>query len=108
MANQPHHNVYVVELDKAVMEDNRFLARFPTLQPGKRCFYVGMTGLSPKERFERHKAGHQASRLVRIYGKYLRTKLFKRYNPMTYEEAKRREKQLAETLIKKGHNAYYN
>ena len=76
-----HHSVYVVELSKRVLEEPKFRRANPDYLPGMPCFYVGMTGLSPDERFDKHKAGIQANRFVREYGLRLRPDLFEVYNP---------------------------
>jgi hypothetical protein len=65
--------------------------------------YVGMTGLTPDERFANHKEGHKANRFVRDHGKDLRRKLYEQLNPMTYEKAKKAEVELANRLRAKGH-----
>jgi len=98
-----HHNVYVVELDKKVLEDRRFREANPDHDPKKACLYVGRTGLTPDERFERHRNGIQSNRYVEKHGKWLRRKLFEKYNPMTFEEAEKLEKELADKLRAKGH-----
>ena len=36
--------------------------------PAKPCVYVGMTGLAVQERFQNHKAGRKAARIVKNYG----------------------------------------
>ena len=46
-----HHSVYVVYL------------RDPK-GDGKAGYYVGMTGLSPEERFENHKRGYKSASVV--------------------------------------------
>ncbi len=46
-----------------------------------------MTGLDPDLRFDRHKAGAQASRFVLQYGLRLLPQLHEVYNPMPYEAA---------------------
>ena len=93
-----HHSVYVVELSKRVLEEPRFRRANPDYLPGMPCFYVGMTGLSPDERFDKHKAGIQANRFVREYGLRLRPDLFEVYNPMPYEGARDMEVELAIAL----------
>jgi hypothetical protein len=62
-----------------------------------------MTGLTPGERFANHKSGHRASKYVRDYGKYLRRRLYEKYNPMTRDEAEKMEVGLANQLRAKGH-----
>lgn len=96
------HNVYVVELDPAVLEDKRFRAENLECDEEKACFYVGMTGLTPEERFENHKADHKANKYVRDHGRYLRRRLYSKYNPMSYEDAVRMEVELAQKLRAKG------
>lgn len=95
--------VYVVELDKKVLSIPKFVKVNPDHDPEKACFYVGMTQLTPEERFENHKRDYKASSFVRDYGLWLRKKMFQRLNPMTYEEACEMEVALAEKLRKKGH-----
>ncbi len=51
----PRHHVYVIELDPAVLEHARFRAANPDHDPRKPSLYVGMTGLDPETRFERHR-----------------------------------------------------
>lgn len=94
----PHHNVYVVELDARVLRDRRFRAANPGHDPAKPCFYVGATGLSPYERFLNHKDGHKANRYVTKYGLHLRPDLFAVFNPLPYEAALELEIELAESL----------
>ena len=98
-----HHNVYVVELDPQVMEDRRFQRANPRWDGGQDCLYVGRTGLTPRRRFANHKAGHKANRYVRRYGRKLRPDLYRQYNPMTWDEADRCERQLARELRDHGH-----
>ena len=96
-------NVYVVELDKEVLSIPKFVKANPDHDPNKACFYVGMTGLTPQERYENHKAGHKANRYVRKYGLWLRKKMYQKHNPMTRNDAVEKEKDLAEELRAKGH-----
>ena len=69
---------------------------------GKAGYYVGMTGLTPEQRFENHKAGIKAARIVRKFGERLVPKLYAHLNPMPYEKAKKMEGALAESLRKRG------
>jgi predicted GIY-YIG superfamily endonuclease len=85
-----HHSVYVVFL-RNPKGDGR---------PG---YYVGMTGLDPRERFRNHKTGLKSARVVRKYGERLVPKLYAHLNPMTYEKAKRMEGVLADSLRKRGY-----
>jgi predicted GIY-YIG superfamily endonuclease len=88
-ARTGHHNVYVVFL------------RNPN-GDGKAGYYVGMTGLSPEKRFENHKNGIKAARVVKKYGVRLVPKLYEHLNPMPYGKAKEIETVLAEQLRKRG------
>ena len=102
------HNVYVVELDAAVRFVRKFIAANPDCRDDKPCLYVGMTGLSPAERFENHKNGIKASSIVKRYGLRLRPWQYSRYNPMTYKDAKKMEVALANRLRKRGFGVWQN
>jgi hypothetical protein len=53
-----HHNVYVVQLAPEVWEkEARFRRANPDYTGKKPCVYVGMSGLSPEERFAKHRKG---------------------------------------------------
>lgn len=97
------HYVYVIELDKAVLGRRKFIEANPDHDPEKPCLYVGMTGRTPDERFRQHKEGYKASKYVREYGKHLRRRLYEKYNPMTHEDAARKEIELANELRRKGY-----
>jgi hypothetical protein len=91
MARRKHHHVYVVELSKDVLMEPRFRQNNPGYIEGKPCVYVGMTGLDPDVRFDKHKAGIQSNRYVQLYGQRLLPDLFEAFNPMSYEDAVDRE-----------------
>lgn len=57
MGRRNHYRVYVIELSKDVLQKNRFMKANPDYVPGKLYVYVGMTGLYPTVRFDKHKAG---------------------------------------------------
>jgi len=97
------HSVYVVELRPEVLEVKKFAAENPLCKHWKRCYYVGMTGLSPEERFANHKRGYKSNRFVREFGVDLCRVEYEHLNPMTYEEACRTEEVLAKSLRAKGH-----
>jgi hypothetical protein len=65
-----------------------------------------MTGLTPEQRFQNHKSGIKAARVVKKHGVRLVPKLYAHLNPMTYEKAKRIEVALAESLRKRGFVVY--
>ena len=85
-----HHSVYVVYL------------RDPK-GDGRAGYYVGMTGLTPEQRFENHKAGIKSARVVRKYGERLVPRLYAHLNPMAYAKALQMEMDLAERLRKRGY-----
>jgi predicted GIY-YIG superfamily endonuclease len=89
----PHHSVYVVYLRNPKGD-------------GKAGYYVGMTGLTPEERFRNHKTGRKAARVVKKYGERLVPKLYSHLNPMTYLKAKRMELALADSLRKRGYQVF--
>ena len=75
-------------------------------QLGKPFVYVGMTGLDPDLRFDRHKAGIQANRFVLEYGLSLLPSLYEIYNPMPYEVAREMEVELAIGLRETGYGVW--
>ena len=63
-----HHPVYAVKLADRVWNEPRFRKAIPDHQLGRPFVDVGMTGLEPDLRFDKHKAGIQANRFVCEYG----------------------------------------
>jgi hypothetical protein len=98
-----HHSVYVVLLDPAVGKIRKVRAENPKRDPKKPCVYVGMTGLTPEERFANHKAGIKDAWIVQRYGIKLMPELFAHLNPMPFEAATQMEKDLAEDLRRVGY-----
>ena len=96
------HNVYVVELSTEVLRERKFRARNPGYVEGKPCVYVGMTGLTPQQRFENHKAGVKAASVVRRYGLELAYEWFDEIPPMTWADAAQCEPTLADELRDRG------
>jgi hypothetical protein len=88
-----HHSVYVVYLRNPKGD-------------GRAAYYVGMTGLTPEERFKNHKSGIKAARVVRKFGERLVPKLYSHLNPMSYAKASVMEGMLAESLRKRGYRVY--
>jgi predicted GIY-YIG superfamily endonuclease len=88
-----HHCVYVVYL------------RNPR-GDGKAGYYVGMTGLSPEQRFQNHKQGIKAARIVKRCGERLVPRLYAHLNPMPYAKAVLMEVALADSLRKRGFLVY--
>ena len=67
------HHVYVIELDPAVLTHAKFRAANPKRDSRKPPLYVGMTGLDPEIRFERHKYGVKAQRMEWVLARELRS-----------------------------------
>ena len=101
-----HHHVYVVELADPVWNEPRFRRANPDYQLGKPFVYVGMTGLDPDLRFDKHKAGIQANRYVLRYGLRLLPALYAVFNPMPYEAAREMEVELAIGLREEGYGVW--
>jgi hypothetical protein len=101
-----HYHVYVVELSDEVWNNGRFRRANPDYQLGKPFVYVGMTGLDPDVRFDKHKAGIQANTFVRDYGVKLLPRLYQMYNPMPYEGARDMEVELGIGLREAGYGVW--
>jgi hypothetical protein len=97
-----HHHVYVIELHPDVLQEPRFRRCNPGYVEGRPCVYVGMTGLDPDLRFDRHKAGIQANAFVTKYGLRLLPDLYEGFNPMGYDEAAEREVEIGIDLRSAG------
>ena len=98
-----HHNVYVVLLEPAAARIRKVLLANPARDPKKPIVYVGLTGLTPQERFANHKSGIKSSSLVRRFGIRLLPELYEHLNPMPYEAAAQMEKDLTEDLRRAGY-----
>ena len=92
-ASSDHHSVYVVYL------------RNPR-GDGKAGYYVGMTGLTPEQRFLNHKGGVKAAGVVKRFGERLVPRLYEHLNPMSYAKAQLMEVRLADSLRKRGFTVY--
>ena len=106
MPRRHHHHVYVVELASDVWYEPRFRKANPDYVRGKPCVYVGMTGLDPDLRFDRHKAGIQGNRFVERYGLRLLPELYAIYNPMPYAAACEMEVELGIALREAGYGVW--
>ena len=106
MPRRKHHHVYVVELSKDVLNEPRFRKCNPGYIDGKPCVYVGMTGLDPDVRFDKHKAGIQANRYVQRFGLRLLPEIYEAYNPMDYDAARDMEVELAIDLREGGYGVW--
>jgi predicted GIY-YIG superfamily endonuclease len=88
-----HHFVYVVYLRNPKGD-------------GKAGYYVGMTGLTPEQRFVNHKQGIKAAAVVKRCGERLVPRLYAHLNPMPYARAVEMEVMLADSLRKRGYIVY--
>ena len=103
-----HHSVYVVLLSDGVRENARFLAKNRRLRPDLPCVYVGLTGLTPEERFANHRAGHKGARFAGSQGIRLLPELYERFNPMPFVVGASFEPYLAGALRRAGHGVWQN
>ena len=97
-----HHHVYVVLLAAAAGRSRELRRVNPDRDPAKPCVYVGMTGLSPDERFANHKNGVKAASIVKRHGIKLLPEFYDVFNPMPFEAAVAMEHELAEDLRRQG------
>ena len=104
-----HHNLYVVELRPEIFErGRRFAEKNLHWLPGKLCVYVGMTGLTPEERFQKHLRGEKDAWFVQKYGQRLLPGLYRQFNPMPYDLARVMEPELARQLREQGFGVWQN
>ncbi len=106
ISRKQHYHVYVVELSDEVWNIARFRKSNPHYILGKPFVYVGMTGLDPDLRFDKHKAGIQSSSYVRRFGLRLLPGLYTMYNPMPYEGARDMEVELGIALREAGYGVW--
>jgi hypothetical protein len=102
-----HHSVYAIELDRSVWKNRAFRERNPGGAAGG-CLYLGVTGLTPEERFERHRLGTQSGRFVRAHGIRLRLDLVEGFSRLPYRIAARMEPALAAWLRAQGFAVWQN
>lgn len=100
------HHVYVVLLSDRAWNEPSFRRANPEHDVTKPCLYVGMTGLDPDLRFDRHKAGIKANRFVQQYGVRLLPELYECFNPMPYEAALDMDVELAIGLREQGYGVW--
>mgnify|MGYP006331293439 FL=1 len=94
MGRRSRQHVYVIELSKDFLYEGRFRKANPGYVTGKPCIYVGMTGLDPDVRFDKHKAGIQSNRFVKAFGLRLLPELYELYGPLSYDDARALEVEL--------------
>jgi hypothetical protein len=101
------HSIYAIELDRAVLKKRAFRERNPGATAGV-CLYVGVTGLTPAARFERHRSGTQSGRFVRTHGRRLRLDLVEGFSRLPYRVAAAMEPRLAAWLRAQGFAVWQN
>jgi hypothetical protein len=102
-------HLYVVELRPDVFEgEQKFFEANLHWLPGKLCLYVGVTGLTPEERFRAHLRGEHAAWIVQRYGRRLLPECYQHFNPLPYELAQEMEPELARQLRSDGHAVWQN
>jgi hypothetical protein len=106
MGRRDHYHVYVIELSKDVLAEGRFKKCNPGYVEGKPCIYVGMTGLDPDVRFDKHKAGIQSNRYVLKYGLRLLPELYELYGALSYDAARDLEVELAIDFREAGYGVW--
>ncbi len=102
-APEHHHHVYVVLLKPAAKRLRKLREANQTADLAKPCVYVGMTGLTPEERFGNHLRGIKAAAVLTRYGVRLLPELYAHLNPMPFEAAAQMERDLAEDLRRAGY-----
>jgi hypothetical protein len=98
-----HHSVYVVLLDPKVATLRKVQQLNPNRSALQPCVYVGLTGLTPAQRFANHQAGIKSAAVVKKYGIRLLPELYAHLNPMPYAAAVQMEMDLAADLRKLGY-----
>lgn len=93
-------HVYVIELDRKVLNKENFVKENPDYVEGQPCVYVGMSVHEPKIRYEQHKCGYKANRFAHQYGMYVRAKRCRA--GLTWKQAVDAEVAVAERLRSKG------
>ena len=104
------YRVYIIDLDKAVLDHPKFKERNPDYIEGKPCVYVGSTGISVEKRFKQHVYGKKSkkgkdlsNRYVKKYGKRLRYNDMEKIRPRkTRLSIEKKEAEVAKELQSKG------
>jgi predicted GIY-YIG superfamily endonuclease len=103
------YNVYVIALDKEVINSKKFRVKNPNMNNRKSCYYVGQTTHDPITRFKQHKEGYKANRYAKKYGLRLEPRIYSRFNPIAKRrEAEKIEQWISEKLREKGHGVWSN
>ena len=102
------YRLYVIELNKQVLLNKKFMANNPGYIKGKPCLYVGQTAREPEVRFQQHLNDYKANKYARDFGIRLYPNIVDLLDPFkTREEAEVAEAKLAESLRKFGYAVWY-
>jgi hypothetical protein len=99
---------YVIDLKTPDNRQLRFRAANPEYVAGKPCVYVGVTYLTAQERFDQHMDGIHSARIVRGYGKHVRSRDCRMLRTMTRARAERREAASTAQLRQRGWGVWSN
>jgi hypothetical protein len=105
--SRARHSVYAIELHRAVWKNRAFRERNPG-GAAAGCLYIGVTGLTPERRFERHRMGTQSGRFVLAHGLRLRLDLVEGFSRLPYRVAACMEPKLAAWLRAQGFAVWQN
>jgi len=100
------HNVYVIELDKEVLQFGDFIKANPHYKDGMPCLFVGETRHTPKKRFNYHLVGYKSHEFVRRYALRLAPEYYANINPVSCDQAREVENHLAEKLRVMGYGVW--
>jgi hypothetical protein len=96
---------YVIELDPDACTKRN--SPCGGTECGRTAVYVGQTATTPKERFDQHKRGYRASRVVNKHGLWVRSQLARGFGELpTQEAALAAEAVLGERLRSRGYCVY--
>ena len=74
------YNVYVIKLDKKVLNSKKFREKNPNMKNRKACYYIGQTSHDPETRFKQHKTGYKSNHFAKKYGIKLVPRKYKKFN----------------------------
>ena len=101
--------VYVIELEKKVMDIRKFRAKNPNYIKGKACIYVGQSSRKPIVRFEQHKEGYKSNTFAKRFGLKLVPEFYEKYNPIpSRKDAEELEEYIAYKLRKERYGVWFN
>ena len=69
-STKPTYCIYVIELNKKVLENKKFRKENPNYVDGMPCVYVGYTSRTPEIRLNQHLNGERNKKGYRLYNRY--------------------------------------